>query len=143
MIRRITLAALTCALLSSCAAGAGLFQPATGTVSGHVLARACGGAYQENHPACRSTPLAGARLTFANPPGSSSVTVQTDARGGYSVSLTPGQYDVTVTGPAPGSAGSAGASPGLAGRRLTGPARVTVTAGKTTTADYAFTILLL
>jgi len=131
MFRRIALAALTCALLSSCAAGAGLFPAATGTLAGHVIARACGGAYQQDQTACRSTPLAGARLTFANPGRSSSVTVQTDARGGYSVALPPGPYDVTVTAPA------------LAGRRLTGPARVTVTAGKTTTADYALTMLLL
>jgi Carboxypeptidase regulatory-like domain len=143
MIRRIALAALTCALLSGCAAGAGLFRPATGTVSGHVLTRACGGAYRENQPACRSTPLAGARLTFANPARSSSVTVQTDARGGYSVSLTPGKYDVNVIAPAPASAATAGTSAGLPGRRLTGPAIVTVTAGKTTTADYSVTILLL
>ncbi len=143
MIRRIALAVLASTLLSSCAAGAGLFSAATGTVAGHVIARACGGAYQEDQTACRSTPLAGARLTFANPARSSSVTVQTDARGGYSVALPPGQYDVTVTAPAPASAAAAGASAAPAGRRLTGSARVTVTAGKTTTADYALTMLLL
>jgi len=45
MFKRAILAWLLAIGLSGCAAGPAIFGPSTGTVTGHVTLRACGGAY--------------------------------------------------------------------------------------------------
>jgi hypothetical protein len=46
MLSRALISCLLAATLAGCGGGASLFSPATGTVTGHVQIRACGGAYR-------------------------------------------------------------------------------------------------
>jgi hypothetical protein len=140
MIRRTLFGCLLTAILSSCSAGTGMFGPSTGTVTGHVQLRACGGAYRPDQTGCPAHPDAGVRLTFLlDPAGAkgSATTTTTDANGAYRVVLSPGTYTVRAT--LPSASSTAAAAPG----RFGGPTHVTVTADKTVTADFSYTIELL
>lgn len=126
------LCAIAIALLLTGCGGPGVLTPRpTGAVTGHVTVRGCGGANESGDaPSCRAEPVAGATLTFQSNTSSTSSTVTTDSEGAYRVDLAAGTYSVTLNG--------AGNS-----FHLAGPRQVTVTAGKTVTADYSYVIHLL
>jgi hypothetical protein len=134
MFSRALIACLLAATLAGCGGGASFFAPATGTVTGHVQIRACGGAYRPEQSGCPAQPMAGARLTFQLIGSSSPSTVTTDSSGAYRIGLKPGSYSVQVMEEAAAKRGFAGFS---------GPRTVTIVAGKTVTADFAYTIQLL
>jgi len=127
---RALVVCLLAASLYSCGAGTSPFAPATGTVSGHVQIRACGGAYRPEQTGCPARPMMGAVLTFQLIDSSSASTTTTDSSGAYRIDLKPGTYIVQVT-------------EGSAKRGLAGPKTVTVVAGKTVTADFIYAIQLL
>ncbi len=121
-------------VLAGCGAGPSLFGPSTGTVTGHVQIRACGGAYRPDQTGCPTHPYAGVTLTFTLTPPvgkGSEKAVITDSNGSYRIDLAPGTYSVRAAGPGD-QVGS------LAESR-----QVVVTAGKTVTADFVYTIQLL
>jgi hypothetical protein len=130
MISRALIACLLAVALSGCGAGTSPFAPATGTVSGHVQTRACGGVYRPEQTGCPARPMIGAKVTFQLIDGSSTSTATTDSSGAYRIDLKPGTYMVQ-------------ASEGPAKSALAGPRTVTVVAGKTVTADFIYTIQLL
>ena len=143
MLQRALLTALLATVLSACTAGSGLVGPPTGTVIGHVQIRACGGANRSGESGCQVRPFAAGALEFRlTPPmgkGSDRLAT-TDASGRYVIVLPPGTWTVTAV--------SSATSPQLP--RLPafpqdhgGPRQVTVTSGKTVTADFAYTIELL
>src|SRR5437899_2559042 len=119
MAARIACSVLLGMALAGCS-GPALFGPSLGTVSGHVTIRACGGAYRADQTSCPVRPLAGARITFQM--NGNAVTATADSSGTYRIDLKPGAYAVQVN-----------AEPFS---RVSGPRQVTVTAGKTVTADF-------
>jgi len=142
MLQRAVVGWLLTISLSSCAAGPAIFGPSTGTLTGHVTVRACGGAYRPEQSGCAERPLAAGTLTFrlsvTNGSGSEK-TATTDANGVYSITLPPGTYAVTVT-------------PGVTHQAPTGigavvgdaaPRRVTVVAGRTVTSNFTYTLQLM
>jgi len=138
MFRRTLFAALLAAILSGCSAGTVVFGPSTGTVTGHVQIRACGGAYRPEQSGCPARPDAGVTLTFLlNPTAGkgSEKTATTDANGSYRIVLAPGTYTVRAAGRV--------ATVQAASGGFVGPRQVVVTAGKTVTADFAYVIELL
>jgi len=133
MFARALIACLLVTVLAGCGAAPSLFGPTTGTVTGHVQLRACGGAYRAEETSCPTHPYAGVTLTFAlaSAPTTSGQAVTTDSSGSYRIDLKPGTYTVRASGPSDQSGGLAG------GRE------VVVAAGKTVTADFVYTIHLL
>jgi len=134
MFSRALIACLLAAILAGCGGVASLFAPATGTVTGHVQIRACGGAYRPEQSGCPTHAMAGARLTFQLNNTSNVSRVTTDSSGAYRLDLKPGTYSVQVM-----QEGAAGR--GFAG--FAGPRTFTIVAGKTVTADFIYTIQLL
>jgi Carboxypeptidase regulatory-like domain len=122
-------------MLSGCAGGPALFGSQTGTVSGHVTMRTCGGAYRVDQNGCQVT-TGIVRLVFSG--GSTARFVNTGNDGGYRIDLAPGTYGVKVE--MVGSSLSNGPGPQP---RFAGPAQVVVSAGRTVTADFTATIELL
>lgn len=134
---RALIAVSTASLLTGCAAGPALFGSQTGTVAGHVIIRSCGGAYRMDQNGCRVAPAEGVAVMFSK--GSAQpATAITDASGRYHIDLAPGSYTVSAAYITAGLAHPSGFSP-----RLSGPAAVTVSAGKTVTVDFTGTVELL
>jgi hypothetical protein len=134
MIVRTLVGCLLAAVLAGCGAGASLFGPSTGTVTGHVQIRACGGAFRPGQTTCPTHPYTDVTLTFTlTPPAGagSEKAVTTDSSGSYRIDLGPGTYTVRASGPGD----QAGA--------LGGPRQIVAAAGKTVTADFVYTIQLL
>jgi Carboxypeptidase regulatory-like domain len=133
MIARTLIACLLAAALAGCGAGPSLFGPSTGTVTGHVQIRACGGAYRPGQTTCPTHPYAGVTLTFSLTPtgAGSEKAVTTDSSGSYRIDLGPGTYTVRASGPGDQAGG------------LGGPRQIVAAAGKTVTADFVYTIQLL
>jgi hypothetical protein len=133
MFARALIACLLAVVLAGCGAGPALLGPSSGTVTGHVQLRACGGAYRQGETSCPTHPYAGVTLTFTLTPAGSGPDqkVTTDSSGSYRIDLKPGSYTVRAAGP-----GDQGGS--LAGQR-----EVVVAAGKTVTADFVYTIQLM
>lgn len=134
MLARALIACLLATALAGCAAGPSLFGRSTGTVTGHVQLRACGGAYRPGQTGCPTHPYAGVtlRFTLTSAAGTGSdQTVTTDSSGSYRIDLKPGTYTVRASGPGDQAGG------------LGGPREVVVAAGKTVTADFVYTIQLL
>lgn len=129
-------ACLLAIALTACGAG-----PSTGTVTGHVQLRVCGGAYRPDQTSCPSHPMADATLAFQLVGASNSSTAITDSAGAYRIDLKPGTYSARVmemrfaTTQQPGAFAD---NPAVDGSR--GPNTVTVVAGKTATEDFSFTI---
>ena|ERR1700730_3225980 len=134
MLSRALLACLLAATLAGCGGLASWFAPATGTVTGHVQIRACGGANRPQQTGCPAQPMAGAALTFQPVGAASPSKITTDSSGAYRIDLKPGTYRVHATEQGSTRQGFAGFS---------GPTTVTVGAGKTVTADFTYTIQLL
>jgi Carboxypeptidase regulatory-like domain len=134
MLSRALIACLLAATLAGCGGLASLFAPATGTVTGHVQIRACGGAYRPQQTGCPAQPMAGATLTFQPIDAGSPSKITTDSSGAYRIDLKPGTYRVHAMEEGSTRQGFAGFS---------GPTTVTVVAGKTVTADFTYTIQLL
>ncbi len=130
MLVRALVVCLLAASLCGCGAGTSPFASATGTVSGHVQTRACGGAYRPEQTGCPARPMVGAKVTFQLIDGSNASTTTTDSSGAYRIDLKPGTYMVQ-------------ASEGPANSAPAGPRTVTVVPGKTVTADFIYTIQLL
>ena len=131
MFTRALIVGLVVAVLAGCGGGPSSPGASTGTVTGHVQLRACGGAYRAGETSCTPQPYAEVTLTFSlSPPAGKGSTrsVTTDASGFYRIELPPGTYTVQPSGP---------------GKFATGPQQVVVTAGKTVTADFVYTIQLL
>jgi len=129
MFARALIACLLATVLAGCGGGPSLFGPSTGTVTGHVQLRACGGAYRQGETGCTTQPYADMTLMFTRTGSDQAVT--TDSSGSYRIDLKPGTYTVQASGPRKPAGG-------LAGLR-----QVVVTAGKTVTADFVYTIQLL
>jgi hypothetical protein len=123
---RLLGSALLILALTGCS-GPGLFAPLMGSVTGHVMIRACGGAYREDQSTCPMRPAAGARVVFQK--DGNAVTATTDSTGAYRIDLRPGIYSIQAT----------------SGKleHVAGPRQVTVTAGKTVTADFTYVLHLL
>jgi hypothetical protein len=133
MFARALVACLLAAVLAGCGAGPSLFGPSTGTVTGHVQLRACGGAYRQGQTSCPTHPYSGVTLRFTLASAAATASDQaitTDSSGSYRIDLKPGTYSVRASGPGD-QAGSIG------------PRELVVTAGKTVTADFVYTIQLL
>jgi hypothetical protein len=151
MLARMFAGGLLAIVLSGCAGGALLAAPSTGTVSGHVELRVCGGAYQIDQSPCQVRPDPGIILTFvliSNSNGStgSPPHISTDANGAYTISLPQGTYTVSAASPQTFSTKSLPqtiANNALAPRAFSGPQHVDVVAGRTVTADFAYLIELL
>jgi hypothetical protein len=92
--------------------------PATGSVSGHVVAVPCTPVEQAGKP-CGGRPVAGVQITFID--GDVSQSAVTDANGYYEVGLAAGTWKVTIKSYL---------------RIISGPATVTVDAGSALKADY-------
>ena len=134
MMARTLIACLLAAVLAGCGASPSLFGPSTGTVTGHVQIRACGGALRPGQTTCPAHPYAGVTLTFAlTPPvgAGSEKAVTTDSNGSYRIDLGPGTYTVRASGTGDQAGG------------LGGPRQIVAAAGKTVTADFVYTIQLL
>ena len=131
MVSRALIACLLAVALSGCGAGGSFFGPSTGTVTGHVQIRACGGVYRPDQSGCPVRPMVGATLTFQLTNTSDSSRVTTDSSGAYRIDLKPGTYTVQA------------AQAGSAKRGFAGPTTVTVVAGKPVTADFVYTIQLM
>ena len=131
MISRALIACLLAAALSGCAAGASLFGPSSGTATGHVQIRGCGGVNRPDQTACQVQPMVGATLTFQLVDRSSSTTTTTDSAGAYRIDLKPGTYTVQAT------------QKDSAKIDFSGQTTVTVIAGKTVTRDFTYTIQLM
>jgi hypothetical protein len=132
MFPRALIACFLVTVLAGCGSGPSLFGPSTGTVTGHVQLRACGGAYRAGQTACPTHPYAGVTLTFTPLAGTGSEqAATTDASGSYHIDLKPATYTVRGSGPGNQAGG------------LGGPRQVIVAAGKTVTADFVYTIQLL
>jgi Carboxypeptidase regulatory-like domain len=116
-------------VLAGCG-GPAIFVPASGTLTGHVTLRACGGANREYQTGCPVQPLSGVKLSFQARSGSTAATATTDSTGGYRVRLAPGTYAVTLETAAKYST-------------LSGPHQVSVVAGQPQTADFTYTIQLM
>lgn len=132
VIKRVVAAAVLGFTLSGCATITGTSSPTSGRVTGHVTVRACGGANTENQNGCKAQPAPGVTLTFTEKATTRLTRVSTDATGAYSVTLSPGSYEVKP---------QFSQSPGLPRDGQTG--QVTVVAGKTVTANFSYTIQLL
>jgi hypothetical protein len=145
MFSRALVACLLAATLSACGAGASFFGASTGTVTGHVQMRACGGAYRPEQTGCPARPMTDVTIVFQQAGTSNSFTATTDATGAYRIGLKPGTYTVqpaemgSVKLPKPGA--DAGNSAPVRG--FGGPRSVTVVAGKTVTADFSYTIQMM
>ena len=129
MFARALIACLLATVLTGCGAGPSLSGPSTGTVTGHVQLQACGGAYRAEQTGCPMQPYADVTLTFSGTGSDQAVT--TDSSGSYRIELKPGTYTVQASGPRKPSGG------------VGGPRQVVVTAGRTVTADFVFTIQML
>ena len=128
MFARALIACLLATILAGCGAGPSLFGPSTGTVTGHVQLRACGGAYRPGQTSCPTEPYGDVTLTFTGTGSDQGVT--TDSSGSYRIDLKPGTYTVQASAPRKPAGG------------LGAPRQVVVTAGKTVTADLVYTIQL-
>ena len=120
-------------LLAACGAVSGTALPASGRVAGHVTVRVCGGANRETQAGCQTYPSPGVELAFTDAHRAYTSRATADLNGAYGISLAAGRYEVTIE---PGDS---------AGPRLdhAPPRFVTVAAGKTLTADFAYTVQLL
>jgi hypothetical protein len=135
--RFVLLSGALSVVLSACSAGPALFGPQTGTVTGHVTSRACGGAYRLDQNPCQVSPRSGVQLRFAAK-GSSLKVTGVDNNGSYRIDLAPGSYAVTLE-----TFGSSLSNGTDRRPRFAGPSQITVSAGKTVTADFTETIQLL
>jgi hypothetical protein len=129
MRMRVFVGGLIAVTLAACAGGPSLGAPPTGTLTGHVAVRACGGAARADGPVCQVRPSADVVLRFERLPsnGTGAVrTATTDTAGAYTIALAPGTYTVTVEF-----------------TRFGGPRQVTITSGKTVTADFTYLIEML
>ncbi|GAC1478420.1 MAG: hypothetical protein PVSMB9_00870 [Candidatus Dormibacteria bacterium] len=115
--------------LAGCA-GSPLVAAKTGTVSGHVSTRACGGANRETVGFCQFQPAAGMTLSFRGVTDGKVRMASADARGFYTISLPAGTYQVGPRDPIPAVSRA-------------GPRLLTVMAGQSVTADFSYTIQLL
>jgi hypothetical protein len=132
MFARALIACLLAAAVAGCAGGPSIPGASTGTVTGHVELRACGGAYRVEQTGCPTQPYADLTLTFTPVSSAGSAqAVTTDSNGSYRVDLKPGTYTVQASR-ATNRAGTLG-----------GPRQVVVTAGTTVTADFVYTIQML
>ena len=144
MLKRALFVCLLAIALGGCAGGPALFGPSTGTVTGHVTMRACGGAYRPEQPGCSARAMAGAMVSFRLVSGNGTPTAQTavtDGSGAYTVKLAPGTYAVSLD--STGYDAQASPHPAVVPGIGVAPRQVTVLAGKTVTADFSWTIHLM
>lgn len=134
---RAAVAVAMAIMLSGCAAGPALFGPQTGTVTGHVTVRACGGAYRPDQNACQPRPRPSVQLTFSKS-GSPPQSVDVDNNGAYTIELSPGTYTVKLAAFGSSLSPDSGPVP-----HFVGPSHVTVSAGKTVRADFTQIVELL
>lgn len=129
MFKRVWICLSIAVTVAGCA-GSPLDAAKTGTVSGHVSTRACGGANRENVAGCQFKPAAGMKLSFRSMVDGRVRTATTDARGFYSISLPPGKYGVEPGDPIPAAFRER--------ERI-----LTVTSGQSLSADFSYTVQLV
>jgi hypothetical protein len=93
--------------------------PATGTVTGHVMAIPCSPIEVPNQPVCTGRPVGGMEIDFTG--NGTAVSAQTDSSGAYSIGLAAGTWKVSIKSYM---------------RIISGPPTVTVQAGSSVVADY-------
>jgi len=145
MFSRALIACLLAVALTACGAGTSFLGPSSGTVTGHVQLRACGGAYRPDQTSCQAQPMADASLVFHEVGTSNSSSVTTDSAGAYRIDLKAGTYNVRVTeiGAAKTQRPGAFADNPAAVGGSPGATTVTVVAGQTVTKDLTYTIQML
>ena len=145
MFSRALIACLLAIALTACGAGPAVLGPATGTVSGHLQLRACGGAYRPEQTACPTSPMVGATLGFELLGSASPATITTDSAGAYRIDLNPGTYRVRLMEGAAFRAdyGAAFTDSQAAGSGFAESRTVTVVAGKSVTEDFIFAIQMM
>ena len=143
--------------LSGCGARSSFFASSStdsmGGVSGRVTLIACPGPVGAD--ACPARPAPSVVITFKSLTTEHVETAKTDSTGAYSAMLRAGTYSVVVLGRTPGAdlgspaqplcppgivANPVGCGPSKFLRPVEGPPQITVVAGRTTTADFTFTI---
>ena len=140
MFSRDLIACLLAVALTACGAGPPILGPTTGTVSGHLQLRACGGAYRPEQTACPTSPLVDAILSFEPVAGSSPATATSDSAGAYRIDLKPGTYRVHLVAFRWAALATSPTASPVAVRGSSEPRTVTVVAGKTVTEDFTYTI---
>jgi hypothetical protein len=120
-MKRTVVAVATMLVIAGCGAPAYPGTQPLGTVSGHVLGWPCAPVEIAGSP-CPGRPLSGAEIKFSPAGAGVAGTAHTDASGAYAINLLPGTYSVAVQNV----------------RMIKGPAKVTVTSGQVTTADFLF-----
>lgn len=129
VLKRV-LIGLSIAITVAGCAGSPLAAARTGTVSGHVSTRACGGANRENIAGCQFRPAAGVTLSFRELTAGTVRMASTDKAGSYSISLPAGKYQVEPKDP-------------ISGPRREAPRILTIAPGQSVTADFSYTLQLL
>lgn len=143
MLHRVGAACLLAVALAACGAGPPVPGPTTGTVSGHLQVRACGGAYRPEQTACPTSPMVGATLGFEQLDTSSPATAMTDSAGAYRIDLKPGTYRVHLVAFVWAALATSPTASPVVVPGSSEPRTVTVVAGKTVTEDFTYTIQMM
>jgi hypothetical protein len=131
--------------LSGCAASAAGFGPQTGTVTGHVFVRACGGPappVDQKSDGCKAQQATGVAVILEPQRGGEALTATTGSGGTYSIRVPVGTYAVHLGSRQPTASSQALVDRAMAMSRI-GPQAVTVGAGQTVTADFTIVFELM
>jgi hypothetical protein len=130
--------------LSGCAASAGALGPQTGTVTGHVFVRVCGGAapVDQKWEGCKPQPATGVAVVLEPQAGGRALTATTGSEGAYSIKVPVGTYLVHLGSRQPTASSQVLVDRAMAMSRI-GPQAVTLGAGQTVTADFTIVFELM
>jgi hypothetical protein len=130
--------------LSGCAASAAGLGPQTGSVTGHVFVRACGGPAPtiELSGGCKAQPVTGVAIVLESQGSGQALTATTGSGGSYTIKVPVGTYVVHLGLRQPTASSQALVDRAMAMSRI-GPQAVTVGAGQTVTADFTIVFELM
>jgi hypothetical protein len=129
--------------LSGCVASAA--GPQTGTVTGHVFVRACGGPappLDQKEEGCKAQPATGVSVVLEPQRGGQALTATTGSGGTYSITVPAGTYVVHLGSRQPTPSSQVLVDRAMATSAL-GPQAVTVGAGQEVTADFTIAFNLM